>query len=180
MAAMSVVTARVRVEPVLDPDSALARAVRCLRVAQGQVRFVGETVFNLADTLRDPCSEAMAVLVDENVIGFYRLDFAPNAVVGRSLGMPCVGLRAFVIDQDWQGRGLGTQAMTVCCEDLRARHPERAALVLTVNTANTAAIHAYRRAGFVDTGELFHGGSAGPQHIMLSFLRSTAPSTVST
>ena len=180
MAAMSVVTERVRVAPVLDPDSAVARAVRGLRVARDQVRFVGETAFNLADSLRDPCSEAMAVFADDTVIGFYRLDFAPNAVVGRSLGMPSVGLRAFVIDQDWQGRGLGAQAMAACCQDLRIRHPERAALVLTVNVVNAPAIAAYRRAGFVDTGELFHGGSAGPQHVMLSFLRSTASSTVST
>lgn len=180
MATMSVVTERVHVEPILDPDSTVARAVRLLRVTRDQVRFVGETVFNLADTLRDPCSEAMAVLIDETVIGFYRLDFAPNAVVGRSLGMPSVGLRAFVIDQDWQGRGLGAKAMAACCEDVRTRHPERAALVLTVNTVNAPAITAYRRAGFVDTGELFQGGSAGPQHIMLSFLRSIAPSTVST
>jgi RimJ/RimL family protein N-acetyltransferase len=176
MHAMSVVTARVRVVPVADPDEAAARAVRSLRVAHDQVRYVGDTTFNLGDTLRDPMSEAMAVYADDEVVGFYRLDFAPNAVVGRSLGVPAVGLRAFVIDQRQQGRGYGTQAMASCCEDLRLRHPDRALLVLTVNCTNSAAIAAYLRAGFVDTGELFHGGSAGAQHIMLHSLR-TAPTT---
>ncbi|HEY0505114.1 MAG TPA: GNAT family N-acetyltransferase [Lysobacter sp.] len=173
---MSAVTARVRVAPIVDPDEAAACAVRRLRVAQDQVRFVGDTAFNLGDTLRDPMSEAMAVYADDDVVGFYRLDFAPNAVVGRSLGAPGVGLRAFVIDRQQQGRGYGAQAMRACCEDLRQRHPDRALLVLTVNVANPAAIAAYLRAGFIDTGELFHGGSSGAQHIMLHSLRP-APTT---
>ncbi|WP_158983693.1 GNAT family N-acetyltransferase [Lysobacter panacisoli] len=175
---MSVVTARiVRVAPILDPDEPAAKAVRALRVTQEQYRFVGETAFNLGDTLRDPMSEAMAVWAGDEVVGFYRLDFAPNAVVGRSLGVPSVGLRAFVIDHGRQGLGYGAQAMTACCEDLRRRHPDRALLVLTVNVANPAAIAAYRKSGFVDTGELFNGGSAGPQHIMLRTLRTHAPAT---
>lgn len=173
MHAMSVVTARVHVAPITDPDEAAARGVRHLRVADDQTRFVGDTAFNLGDTLRDPMSEAMAVYADDEVVGFYRLDFAPNAVVGRSLGAPAVGLRAFVIDHRRQGRGYGARAMRACCEDLRRRHPDRALLVLTVNLSNPVAIAAYLRAGFTDTGELFHGGSAGPQHIMLLSLRPT-------
>ncbi|WP_216965299.1 MULTISPECIES: GNAT family N-acetyltransferase [unclassified Lysobacter] len=167
---MSVVTARVRVEPIVDPDSAAARAVRALRVTPDQYRYIGDTAFNLGDTLRDPMSEAMGVFADDTVVGFYRLDFAPNAVVGRTLGVPSVGLRAFVIDQHQQGRGYGTGAMTACCEDLRTRYPDRRLLVLTVNCANAPAIASYLKAGFTDTGELFHGGSAGPQHVMLHSL----------
>ena len=51
MPAMSAVTARVRVAPV--EDDATARAVRALHVAQDQYRFVGDTAFNLGDSLRD-------------------------------------------------------------------------------------------------------------------------------
>ena len=170
MNAMSAVTARVRVEPIVDPDSPAAHSVRALRVAPDQYRYVGDTAFNLGDTLRDPMSEAMSVIADDVVVGFYRLDFAPNAVVGRSLGAPSVGLRAFVIDHRHQGRGYGRMAMEACREDLRRRHPDRELLVLTVNCINAPAIAAYRKAGFTDTGELFHGGSAGPQHVMLQSL----------
>jgi RimJ/RimL family protein N-acetyltransferase len=147
-------------------DETMAAAVRDLRVGEDQYRYVGDTAFNLADSLRDPMSEAMAVLADDRVVGFYRLDFAPNAVAGRPMHAPSVGLRAFVIGHDQQGRGLGTQAMVACCADLRRRHPDRALLVLTVNCNNHAAIAAYRKVGFVDTGELYQGGSAGPQHLM--------------
>ncbi len=170
MQSMSAVTARVRVEPIVDPDSAAASQVRALRVSPEQYRYIGDPAFNLSDTLRDPKSEALAVLADGIVVGFYRLDFAPNAVVGRSLGAPSVGLRAFLIDHRHQGRGYGTGAMTACCDDLRRRHADRALLVLTVNCINAPAIAAYRKAGFIDTGELFRGGSAGPQHMMLHSL----------
>jgi RimJ/RimL family protein N-acetyltransferase len=146
--------------------------VRALRVAPEQHRYVGDTAFNLGDTLRDSRSEAMAVVADGAVVGFYRLDFSPNAVVGRSLGVPSVGLRAFVIGQDLQGRGYGAGAMAACCQDLRRRHPDRALLVLTVNCSNHSAIATYLKAGFTDTGELFHGGSAGPQHVLLHSLHS--------
>ncbi|HEY5851665.1 MAG TPA: GNAT family N-acetyltransferase [Lysobacter sp.] len=164
-AALIAADASVRVARVLDDATALA--VRGLRVGEDQYRYVGDTAFNLGDSLRDPMSEAMAVLSDDTIVGFYRLDFAPNAVAGRPMHAPSVGLRAFVIDQHWQGRGLGTRAMVACCADLRRRHADRALLVLTVNCNNHAAIAAYRKAGCIDTGELHQGGSAGPQHLMI-------------
>jgi len=170
MQSMPAVTARVRVEPIVDPDSSAACQVRALSVSAEQYRYVGDTAFNLSDTLRDPMGEAMAVFAEGTVVGFYRLDFAPNAVVGRSLGAPSVGLRAFAIDLRHQGRGYGAAAMVACCDDLRRRHPDRAFVVLTVNCINAPAIAAYRKAGFIDTGQLFHGGSAGPQHVMLHSL----------
>jgi len=142
-------------------------AVRALRVAPGQAPFVGDIGFNLDDALRDENSEAMAILVGATPVGFYRLDFAPTIVARRSIGGAGVGLRAFLLDRDWQGRGLGTRAVRACCEDLRARHPDRRLLALNVHCRNVAAINAYRKAGFVDTGELCPGGSAGPQHLMV-------------
>jgi RimJ/RimL family protein N-acetyltransferase len=157
----------IAVRPV---TAALADAVRVLQVAPGQADYVGDTAFNLAQAQADPLSEAMAVLAGDTVAGFYRLDFADNAVAGRSLGAPSVGLRAFMLDRAWQGRGLGTRATTALCADLQRRHPRRRLLLLTVNCRNVAAIAAYRRAGFVDSGELFRGGRAGPQHLMLRAL----------
>ena len=159
----------VRVAPV---DDTTADAVRALQVAADQRPYVGDTAFNLADTRRDPMSEAMAVLVGDTVVGFYRLDFAPTAIIGRALDTPGVGLRAFMIDRARQGRGYGTQAMAACCDDLRRRHPHRRQLLLTVNCRNLAALAMYRKAGCIDTGELYAGGHAGPQHLLLRPLHS--------
>jgi RimJ/RimL family protein N-acetyltransferase len=156
-------------------DAAVVHAVHALRVADDQYRFVGDTAFNVDDSLRDPMSEAMAVFADKAVVGFYRLDFSPGSVAARELPEPGVGLRAFVIDHAHQGRGYGAAALAAACADLRQRHPQRRLLALTVNCANHAAIALYLRAGFVDTGEIYLGGSSGPQHFMLYRLQPRAP-----
>lgn len=157
-------TVEVGVVPV---DATLAPTVRRLRVTAAQRPFVGDAGFNLDDALRDPLSDAMAILAGGQVIGFYRLDRAPNAVTGRALAQPHLGLRAFLVDHRQQGRGLGTLAVRACCDDAARRHPRHRLLALTVNCRNHAAIATYRRAGFEDSGELFHGGDAGPQHLLL-------------
>ena len=160
----------------------LAAAVRALQVTAEQRDYVGDAAFNLQQAQADPSSDAMAILADGEVVGFYRLDFAANTVVGRSLGAPSVGLRAFMIDRARQGRGHGTRAVLALCEDLRRRHPQRRLLLLTVNCRNRVAYATYRRTGFVDTGELFRGGRAGPQHVLLRALRGdgTMPAWTST
>ena len=147
----------------------LAPQVRALRVAPDQYSFVGDVEFNLVDAQRDPRSDAMAILADDEVIGFYRLDYAPTIVAWKPVPAS-VGLRSFLIDRRYQGHGYGTAAVEACCADVRRRHPEPRLLALNVNCMNRGAIRAYRKAGFVDTGELYFGGSAGPQHLMLRSL----------
>ncbi len=168
---MTPTVAHVRVQAVTP---AMAGAVRELQVKPGQAAYVGDPAFNLANTQLDPLSEAMAVLADDVVVGFYRLDFAPNTIVGRPFDVPVVGLRAFVIDARAQGRGFGGRAATAMCEDVRRRHPQRRLLLLAVHCRNRAGIATYRKAGFVGTGELLGGGRAGPQQLMLRDLGTPA------
>ena len=145
----------------------LSAGIRALRLAPGQRDYAGDVAFNLTNALDDPLSEPMAILANGRVIGYYRLDFAPRAVVGRDLGMPHAGVRAFCIDERHQGRGLGARAATAMLADLRRRHPEIRLVILTVHCSNRVAVSTYRRAGFVPTGELQPGGRAGPQYVML-------------
>lgn len=154
----------IRVAPV-TPE--LAPAVRVLRVGADQYAYVGDIEVNLVDAERTPKSEAMAILAGDTVIGFYRLDHAPGIVSLKPLGAGAIGLRAFLLDRAWQGRGLAVRALQAACDDLRRRHPQARLVALNVNCRNLAAIHAYRNAGFVDSGELVFGGQAGPQHLML-------------
>ncbi len=119
----------------------------------------------------------MAVFAGDRVIGFYRLDFSPNAICGRAFDVPSVGVRAFLIDAREQGRGHGSRAAMAMCADVRRRHPQRRLLVLAVHCVNTEGIAAYRNAGFIDTGELLGGGRAGPQHLMLRSLDHTDTAT---
>ncbi|GAA4857948.1 GNAT family N-acetyltransferase [Luteimonas vadosa] len=142
-------------------------AIRALRLAPGQADYVGDIGLNLDSAESDPDSEAMAILADGVVVGFYRLDHRPTAVSRRRLDGRCAVLRALVIDQDWQGRGLARQVLLSCCNDLARRHPACRLLALNVDCRNTAAARAYRGAGFVDSGELHAGGRAGPQRLLL-------------
>ncbi|UXU74445.1 MULTISPECIES: hypothetical protein [unclassified Paracoccus (in: a-proteobacteria)] len=43
--------------------------------------------------------------------------------------------------------------------------------MLTVNQVNPGARAVYLAAGFVDGGEMYHGGRIGPQHILRLSLR---------
>jgi RimJ/RimL family protein N-acetyltransferase len=172
MRAMSRPTARIRVAPV---NAALAPAVRALQVAPAQRAYVGDIGFNLINAERDPLSDAMAVLADERVVGFYRLDRAPNTIVGRDLGEPTLGVRGMLIDHGLQGRGYGTAALQACCADARERYPQRRLLVLAVHCCNRNAIASYEHAGFHDTGERLPGGAAGPQQLMLRRLQPDLP-----
>ncbi len=135
--------------------------------------YIGDPAFNLDNAQLDPLSEGMAVFAGDRVIGFYRLDLAPNAICGRAFDVPSVGVRAFVIDAREQGHGYGIRAALALCADVRRRHPQRRLVVLAVHCSNSAGIAVYRKAGFIDTGELLGGGRAGPQHLMLRSLDTT-------
>ena len=110
--------------------------VRAVQVSAEQAAFVGNTAFNLLDAQSDPASEPMAILANGRVIGFYRLDFAPRSVVGRDLGTPHAGIRAFCLDRAQQGHGYGMRAAIAMANDLARRHRDRRMLVLAVHCCN--------------------------------------------
>lgn len=159
---------RVAVAPVTDE---FETAVRALRLSPVQAAYVGDVGLNLDNARRDRGSEAMAILADGAVAGFYRIDRLVSVVTRRPLGDDCIALRAFLLDLRWQGRGIGVPALHACCDDLRQRHAQANVLALNVHCINVAAIRTYRRAGFIDSGELVNGGAAGPQHLMVRELR---------
>lgn len=159
----------IRVAPV---HAALRPALLQLAVHETQQPFVSPIAVTLADAELCGGSEAMAILCDGAPIGFYRIETQPGCIADRDFPRPTLGLRSFFIDARWQRRGLATLALTALVDDLLQRHPAAHNLALTVNTRNTAGIALYRRAGFVDTGELYHGGRSGPQHLMV---RALAP-----
>ncbi|WP_158881289.1 GNAT family N-acetyltransferase [Rhodanobacter sp. L36] len=157
----------IRVEPVKAwPQPAL----EALHVSESQRRYVGRVADMLADAAVCPGSEAMTIVHDNTVIGCYRIDDSARSVSGRDFDQPALGLRSFFIDRCWQGRGFGRAAMDALITDAMQRHRYAGLLVLTVHTTNTIALKLYRRAGFTDNGELYHGGHGGPQHLLLRSL----------
>lgn len=152
---------------VLPADSAMEGALRQLGVSPRQQAYVGHIDNLLADVATSPESESMAICLGPEAIGYYRIDPHPRSVAGRDFDVPALGLRAFFIDDHWQGQGLGTLALTALIDDLGKRFSHARLLVLSVNVSNRTATRMYQRAGFIRSGELYHGGRAGLQHLML-------------
>jgi GNAT superfamily N-acetyltransferase len=157
----------IRVTPVV---ASLRQAVLRLRVHEAQRDFVGSIADLLADAESCDGSEPMAILCGDRPIGYYRIETQARCLVGRDFDRPTLGLRAFFIDHRWQGRGFGALALAAIFGDLATRHPTARDLALTVNSRNTVGLALYRRAGFVDTGELYHGGRSGLQHLLVHAL----------
>lgn len=155
---------------VVIASTTQAEAARCLLLTATQTIYAGDIAFNVDNAMAAPDSDAMAVLLGEVVIGFYRLDYPTAAFAKQVVDRRMVILRAFALDAAWQGRGFGRPVLDACCADLARRHPERMTLALNVHAANVVAVHVYKRAGFVDSGEIVRGGRGGPQHLMLRAL----------
>lgn len=155
---------------VLPIDASMRPALLALVVHDAQYDFVGRIAASLPDAERCEGSEPMAIVHDGEPIGFYRLEHHPRSIADMDFPRPTVGLRSFFVGARWQGQGLGRLALEAALADLALRHPHVREVVLTVNVRNTPALALYRRAGFRETGGLYHGGRSGPQHVMLCAL----------
>jgi ribosomal protein S18 acetylase RimI-like enzyme len=144
----------------------LRDAVLRLHARPDQDVFVSPPAATLADAEQCPGSEPMALLLDDVVVGYCRIERSARALTGREAEADAMGLRSFQIDAAWQGHGVGSLAMAAVLDDLARRHPAARRLVLMVDCRNDAALALYRRHGFVVDVGLYHGGRSGPQHLL--------------
>jgi len=134
-----------------------------IRVAPDQEAWSG-TVAQAFDD--DPARVDLHVIEADGVpVGLFKIDrdyrrSVPIATPG------ALGLRAFLIDRDRQGRGIATDALRALPDYLARHYPKAPAVELTVNHANGAAIACYLKGGFTDTGQDWGGGRAGPQDLL--------------
>ncbi|MBB6099589.1 RimJ/RimL family protein N-acetyltransferase [Deinobacterium chartae] len=146
-----------------------------LEVHPEQLAFVSPVERMLAAADTEPLTDPYLILEQGRVVGFFLLNRDPQAIAYYASSPHTVGLEGFFVDRREQGRGLGAQALAALVRYLQLTHPELRELNLTVNCRNAAAIRAYQKAGFVDTGQLYHGGRSGPQHVMTLPLGAAAP-----
>nr|WP_206188333.1 GNAT family protein [Sedimentitalea sp. CY04] len=137
--------------------------VRHIQVTGDQAIYAG-TIHQAFDTVENAV-DFHAIFDGDYAVGFFKIDrnFGTNNDFANDGEL---GLRAFKIDSAQQGKGYGVAAAQALQTYLPGLYPSALSIVLTVNLANPAAYAVYRKAGFVDTGEFFTGGLAGPQHIM--------------
>ncbi len=151
---------------------ALRPRVLALAPLPEQEPFSGAARDTLPAAELAPGRYGVVALLDGEPFGFLMLDVGPEVRV-YAPGDGVVGVRGVYVDAAHQGRGLGTAMLLALPAFARARHPDAARLALTVNVSNPRAIRAYLRAGFTDTGRLYHGGRLGPQHVLELPIRGT-------
>lgn len=149
---------------IVEYDTRRQEEAWSLSVKPEQAQFTAGKVSEVVSSLAEN-EHAHLIIDDSQVVGFFLLDtkypshyeFCPSG---------SLGVRALLIDQRFQGKGLAVQAIKMLPDYVSRRYPDIHSLYLTVNCRNLPAYHCYLKAGFSDTGDLYHGGPVGPQHIM--------------
>ena len=115
--------------------------VECIRleVAPAQQGFVAKNVLSLAEAKADGVSQPFAVYAEEQMVGFIMYDFEPKEHRGY--------ITRLMIDQRFQGKGYGREAMRQAIDRLRAI-PECRELQTGYMPGNDAARHDYEGFGF--------------------------------
>lgn len=149
---------------IVPYTDAHAEALAALAVKPEQVQFVVENAKLLVDQLNEN-EHPVLMLLAEKVVGFFYLDLGYQAA--HSFCLPsAIGVRMVMLDQRYQGQGIGSKALSQLPTYIKQYYPDCDALFLTVNCRNKQAYRSYEKCGFIDTGELYLGGPVGPQHIM--------------
>ncbi len=125
----------------------------------------------------DPVEKAIATMQatevpflmkeDDMDVGFFTLRPAASDNIEQLRGDDKLTLLSFMIDARQQGKGYASRSLAQLPDLARQSFPYVQSIGLSVNCRNKAAYRLYEKNGFRDIGELYHGGSAGPQHIMV-------------
>jgi len=149
----------------------LAAGIRGLVVAPSRRRDTGNIAFNLEAAESDPYSDAMAILADGRIIGFYRLDFRPELTLGNELaGTDAVLLRDLVIDATHATTANEMRATTAITADIARHHPQMRLVFTAVACDSRDRMALARRTGFIDTG-MFLPGWHGTRHLLQRYIQ---------
>ena len=106
----------------------------------------------------------VTILHRDAPVGFFILDHGEDKFL-YTANPHALLLRSMSVHPDYQGQGIGKQALLQLPAFVAIHCPEADEIVLGVNHANHSAHQLYVRSGFVDTGRTLHG-SKGLQYIL--------------
>ena len=117
-----------------------------LSVADTQKNYVAPTIGILARgyVYRDCNARIYVIENDETIVGVSLVREFTDEPLGYDL-------QQFMIDQHYQGKGYGSEALGLILNELR-REGHYDHVELCVKKDDTAAIHLYKKHGFVDSG----------------------------
>jgi diamine N-acetyltransferase len=119
-----------------------------LSVSEAQKRFVAPNVYSLAQAYVNPEAWVRAIYAGEMPVGFLMLADEPEE--------PEYFLWRFMIDERYQGRGYGRQAIELLVDHVRAR-PGATELLVSFEQGEGGPEPFYRRLSFEPTGEIVDG-----------------------
>ncbi|PJI92429.1 acetyltransferase (GNAT) family protein [Yoonia maricola] len=152
------------VKVTLAPLTAdLTDTLRDIRVAADQVAFSGQPYEVIDDP--EPGVDVHVILNEGQVVGMFRIDPGFHHTYPFA-GPDTPGLRTFLVDQQMQGRGIAKACCMQLHDYLSKHYGDAKAVYLTVNLRNQAARKVYLASGFVDTGDQWLLGEAGPQNVL--------------
>jgi len=139
---------------LVDIDNSNWRSALGVRVTPDQVRFVADfqpvALVSLAKAYVRPGGlvwKPLAILNHGDMVGLVTVAHAVDAVDA----VECE-LFHFVIDGDWQRKGLGRMAMTLIIDYVKRTLPACRSVALTVDIDNAVARRLYESMGFRPTG----------------------------
>lgn len=121
----------------------------CLNLNAGlnqQKGFVDPVIYSLAEAWLNKNFQPWAIYQEDNLIGF----------VSFYVGEEHYQITNFLIDQAYQGRGLGKQAAQVCLTYLKT-HYEAKQVSLPVQLENNQALGFWRGVGFQESNSIEDG-----------------------
>lgn len=124
----------------ITPDN--YEAVCDLDVNEAQQDFVAGNTWSLVQAAFNPGYQTRAIRADGEWVGFFM--WVPETPQRMSIWR-------FMVDQRWQGRGIGRRALELALAQIRAT-PGLAEIEICYNLRNPVAGAFYGSFGFVETG----------------------------
>lgn len=119
-----------------------------LKISAEQKDFIETPYECLAEAAECGLYTPVGLHVDDHLAGFAMYGFLPEED-----GKERLWIDRFLIDEKYQGKGLGTCFMKEIIKELEYKY-EQQPIYLSVYVENEAAIHLYKKLGFSYTGEL--------------------------
>ncbi|MHA6260081.1 GNAT family N-acetyltransferase [Sporosarcina sp. CAU 1771] len=119
-----------------------------LKVSKSQLNFIETTYESLVDSVKWKEYKPVGLYQDYQLVGFAMYGFfAEETKTGR------LWIDRFLIDENYQGFGLGTLFMETLIQKVTEEYGQQA-IYLSVYPENEGAFYLYEKFGFCVTGEL--------------------------
>jgi len=139
--------------------------LRCFYIDSEFLDPIDEIIEKIAKNTKEPISSPFGVYRDDDIVSFFTLESSnPNVqMIDDFVGS--YWLDSFFITKHYRGRGLAKTIFLEIINNVKVYFPHATSLNLTVNFRNKIAKKIYQDCGVLDTGMIYRGGPAGPQHI---------------